>query len=240
MSTNIARNLKKRSLNSSFSPETFVTANCFNETMINRMKVEHKIPISHTLNNDLANCGSWNSSGMLLSCGLSSQEVNIYQPFQQPLLTTIPNDESCCLADALFMTKHENLLATATKNRTTLNYTSGLSNGESVKIWDIETNKVTRKYEFKGHVSKLCTSKALPHHVWYDVDPVTRNIAEADTRTPKFYLLQLTTGEERDRLFYHRCFEVNPVDEVTVVVGDKNTLFFHDRNDGVVNRFTAL
>ena len=230
MSTNIVRSLNNRELNIRHNPKKFLSANYFNESMVNRMTAEYQL--CHEIDAwDQIICGSWNSTGNLLGCGKPRKGVQVFKPFRNFEETVVPVQNNCYLTDALFMPKHENLLIVSSRNHS--NYISSSFNGlemdECVKVWNIETKTVYRKYCFRGLVEKLTTSEALPNHIWFNIDQTTLKIAEADLRAPSYNTLQLNVLQKHPDFLYSRNFDVNPVDEVTIAVGDHNQLVFYDR-----------
>lgn len=230
MSENILNNFKKRETNFKFNPENFVSANYFNDSMIDRMAVEHEIKHKNE-SWDPIMCGSWNSDGSLLGCGKPRTGVQIFKPFQNFAVTTIPVRRDCFLTDCLFMPKNKNWLTVSSRNHSHVS-SSTLNEVEMdqyVKVWDVVKNKILRTYGFRGLVKKLATSSALPNSVWFNVDQRTQNIAEADIRSPSCKTMQLNVVERNTSFLHSRVFDVSPVNEVTIVVGDKDQILFYDR-----------
>jgi len=232
MSENILSSLKYRELNMKFNPVNFVTVNYFNESMINRMHIEFKI--SHELEtfDNHIQCSSWNSNGLLLCCGKSELGVQILKPFQNFQITTIPIERNHFLSETHFMSKQKNLLVVSTRNNQSFLFNSfnGLVTDNYVRIWDVEKDAFTKSYSFNGLVKKVATSTALPNQVWFNVDQRMQKIAEADIRTPSHNTMQLNSVQRtRTGFLDSRTFDVNPVDEITIAVGDKCQLLFYDR-----------
>ena len=61
-----------------------------------------------------------------------------------------------------------NLMALTSRNKNSLIFwitTADLLIDDCVKVWDVDKNLATRTYGFKGPVTKLTTSNALPINV---------------------------------------------------------------------------
>ena len=232
MSQNIVKSLEQRQINNQFNPEKFFKANYFNESMLKRFKVENKIKIECGSSDDLVSCGSWNCDGILLGCGKVGKGIEIYTPFRNnKKVTTVPINQDHYLEDVVFMPKTKHLMAVTSRNKNNLvfwNTPPDLPIDNYVKIWDVEKNAATRMYSYKETVTKLVTSIALPNHIWFNTDNKVETIAEADIRSPKYKVIKLGLLQY-DSLVYRRCFDVHPVDEVTIAVGDRNRLLFYDR-----------
>ena len=232
MSQNIVKSLEQRQINNQFNPEKFFKANYFNESMLKRFKVENKIKIECGSSDDLVSCGSWNCDGILLGCGKVGKGIEIYTPFRNnKKVTTVPINQDHYLEDVVFMPKTKHLMAVTSRNKNNLvfwNTPPDLPIDNYVKIWDVEKNAATRMYSYKETVTKLVTSIALPNHIWFNTDNKVETIAEADIRSPKYKVIKLGLLQY-DSLVYRRCFDVHPVDEVTIAVGDRNKLLFYDR-----------
>ena len=231
MSENIVSSLKNREINIRFDPENFFNINYFNHSMINKMRVEHKINHQLVSWDDNILCGSWNSSGYLLGCGKALKGVQIFKPFQNFKVDTIEVQNNHYLTDALFMPKHENLLAVASRSKSSFMWSSlnGLEKDEYVKVWDVEAKAVTRSYTVRGLVKKVATSEALPNLIWFNIDQSTHKMAEADTRTSQYKSMWLNEVKNQAGFSHSRSFAVNPFDEVTIAVSEKNQLMFYDR-----------
>jgi len=231
MSENITKSITNRQLNIGLHPENFVNVNYFNESMINRMRIEHKIAHGLESSNEYIQCASWNSNGHLFASGKYEKGVQIFKPFQNTNATFLPVQRDHYLTNALFLQKYENLIAVCSRNHGyfTWGTANGLEADEYVKIWDLETNSAIRSYNFKGFVKQVASCKALPNCVWFNVDHKAQVIAEADIRCPSYNSILLNDAESNTSLFQLRTFDVNPVDGVTIVVGDKNKILFHDR-----------
>ena len=231
MTENIVSALKNRELNIGFNQENFVNINYFNESMIKRMRIEHKISHELEAGDTHIQCGSWNSNGFLLGFGKYEKGVQICKPFLNFEMSVIPVQDNHYLTYTIFMQQHENFLAVCSRNRNSFIWSSldGLEVDDYVKIWDVEAKSVVRSYSFKGLVKKVATSKALPNHVWFNVDQKTQKIAEADIRSPSYKSMQLNEFEGNTTFLHSRHFTVNPVDEVTIVVSDNSKILFYDR-----------
>ena len=233
MQRNIIKHLKNRETDVQFHPEKFVKTNCFNEPMIKRLRVEREIPLDFEASGDLVYCGSWSHDGSLLACGKKGRGVLLFSPFKScERQAEVPIKNNHNLADVAFMPRSRNLMALTSRNKNSLVYwitTADLLIDDYVKVWDVDKNLATRTYGFKGHVTKLTTSDALPNHIWFNTDNKVRNIAEADIRAPKYQTLKLDLAQDESFLGYRRCFDVHPVDGVTIAVGDKSELLFYDR-----------
>ena len=122
MTENIVSALKNRELNIRFNPENFVNINYFNDSMMNRMRIEHTI--SHELEgwDSHVQCGSWNSNGFLLAFGKYKKGVQIFKPFQNVEVSVIPVQDNHYLTDTLFMQQHENLLAVCSRNESSFTW----------------------------------------------------------------------------------------------------------------------
>ena len=232
MTQNVINCLKKREINMRFNPGKFVKVNYFNESMLTRLKVEKEILLDFVTPDDQVNRGSWNCDGTLLACGKKCTGVDIYTPFRNyNKLATVPIENNHNLADVVFMPKTRNLMAVTSRNKNNLvfwNTSPDLPIDDYVKIWDVEKNSATRMYCLKEPVTKLVTCTALPYNIWFNTDNKVQTIAEADIRSPKYKTVKLGLLQH-DKLVYRRCFDVHPVDEVTIAVGDRNRLLFYDR-----------
>ena len=232
MTQSIVRSLEKRQINNRLSPENFVKVNYFNESMLKRFKVEHKIELEFKTSDDLVHNGSWNCDGTLLGCGKVGRGVEIYKPFKtDKKLTTIPVCQNHYLTDVLFMPNNNNLMTVSSRNKSNFffwNTSPNIVIDSYIKVWDISKNIITRTYGFKGPFTKTATSTALPNQIWFNTDNRTQAIAEADIRSPLYKTIRLGPVQ-CDSLVYRRCFDVHPVDGVTIAVGDRNKLLFYDR-----------
>ena len=233
MQQNIVKQLKNRETKIQFHPEKFVEANYFNESMIKRLRVEREIPLDFETSGDLVSCGSWNHDGSLLACGKKGRGVDVYSPFRScERQAAIPIKNNHNLADVVFMPRSRNLMAVTSRNKNSLIFwitTADVLIDDYVKVWDVDKSVATRTYGFKGPVTKLITSNALPNHIWFNTDNKVKTIAEADIRSPKYQTLKLDLAKDESFLGHRRCFDVHPVDGVTVAVGDKSDLLFYDR-----------
>ena len=232
MPQNIVNSLKQRETNFRLDPEKFVAANYFNESMINRLRVEKKVSLEFETSDDLVSCGSWNCDGTLLACGKKGKGVQIYAPFRNyEKVTAVDIKDNHTLADVVFIPRNKNLMTFASRRNNTLFFwsNSGLVRDDYVKIWDVEKNVAFRQYSFTGVVAKLVTCPTLPNHLWFNTDNKVQTVAEVDIRAPGYKTISFGPVNTDDWLVYRRCFDVNPVDEVTIAVGDKNKLLFYDR-----------
>ena len=231
MVENITKSLKGRQLNIGFNPENFVSVNYFNESMMTRMRIEHRV--SHGLESwdQHVQCTSWNSSGLLFACGKCDRGVQMFEPFRNAEASSIPVPEGHYLTDALFLHRHDNLIAVCSRSNRSFFWDSpnGLGAGSRVGIWDVRTKTEVRSHGFRGFVKQVAASKALPNHIWFNIDRKTKRIAEADIRSPSYRRVELNDAENNTYLFQSESFDVNPVDEVTIVVSDGNKINFYDR-----------
>ena len=196
------------------------------------MRVECKLPHATQNWDSPIDFGSWNCTGSLLGCGKIRKGVQIFRPFQDSIAAYIPVQQDHHVTDALFMPKDANLMVVSSRSRRSFLWSS-LNDPEMddyVKVWDVEAEKVTKKYKFKGVVKKLAASTSLPNQFWFNVDRKAQKIAEVDTRSPSFKFIKLKQLHRKHVNFVNwRSFDVNPVDERTIAVGDLDKLLFYDR-----------
>ena len=231
MSESIVNYLKNRQLSVRFNPKNFININYFNESMIDRMEIEHTFLHATENWNFSVEFGSWNSTGALFGCGKPKKGVQVFKPFGNFQTTEIPVQYNHCMSDALFMPKSENLMTVASRSRRSFLWRplNAPEVGNHVEVWDVVAEKVTRKYRFRGVVKKLATSPSQPNNFWFLMNLETQRIAEADIRSPSLKLFKLDVSKRHANYSNWPSFDVNPVDEVTVVVGDVNKLLFYDR-----------
>ena len=198
--------------------------------MINRMGTEHTFLHATDNWNCSVEFGSWNCTGTLLGCGKRQKGVQVFKPFGNFQTTEIPVQCFHCTSDALFMPKHENLMTVASRSRRTTMWSplNAPEVGDHVKVWDVDAEKVYRKYRFRGIVKKLAASPCQPDNFWFIMDPDAQKIAEADIRSTSLKLFKLGIPPNGNRSSW-RSFDVNPVDGVTIAVGDANKLLFYYR-----------
>ena len=228
MEQNIVHTLQQRELDNDY--QNFVRKNYFNPGMIKKMEIQTTSSLGYVNFDDAVKFLSWNSNGTLLACGQPNRGVKLLKPFRGSTFSKLGEDEGF-IADTVFMPKFENMLAVGTRKYTVNLVAFGFSaiNFESkVKIWDVETAAVTRKYEFDGLLQQVVACPALPNNIWFNLDSDVRRIAEADVRTSSYSSIKLNIPSNQD-LIFKNCFDVNPVDGMTVAVGGRNRISYFDR-----------
>ena len=205
MQQNIIKHLKNHEKNIRFHPDKFVKTNCSNEP-----------------NNKEAASGKGNSFGLwdfwrfvlLQDRGAATEACWLAEKRAEGWTSTrfsetarskrqFPSKTIHNLEDVAFMPGSTNLMALTSRNKNSLIFwitTAGLLIDDCVKVWDVDKNLATRTYGFKGPVTKLTTSNALPNHIWFNTDKKKQNIAEADIRAPKYQTLKLDLAQNESFL----------------------------------------
>ena len=212
-----------------FSVENFISAKYFNESMINKMKIEHELLHASQKWKRPVQFGCWNSTGILLACGKPQKGVQVFTPFRNFEATCVPVQRDHRMTDAVFMPKHPSSMVVSSRNLDSYLYSSESKPDDYVKVWDVEAGVLTRKYRMKGVVKKLATSTSLPDHFWFNVDRNAQKLAETDTRTASLNIIKLGKVQRQPSFINWRSFDVNPVDEKTIAVGDLSKLVLYDR-----------
>ena len=231
MSNNITKSLLNRQTGDpKFSSEYFTAANCCNENLIERFKVERSMKIFEDDFIDDTVCGGWNTNGSLLCVGQYSKGVFIFEPYLENE-QKIPILQSSYLTDCAFIPGNKSLLAISTRN-----YSQDVSNeyadvfvNESLKIWDVNKCKTVKDYSFNGFVYDIIKSQFQPNLLWVSGDPETNSIFEFDCRTSVATKLLLSSNTDLREIFYKSCFDKKPIDETTFIVSEKNKICEYDR-----------
>lgn len=229
MSRNILRNLHYREVGDDCNSKQFFTSNYFNEGMMSRLRVEKSVSIVNDTSSNVLQCCSWNNNGSLLCYGQYSKGVLIFQPFQA-CKKKIPISQGHFLVDSIFLSSYDRLLATATRSYSNAVWdeSTGLCFNEKLKIWDVEKAEAVRFYNFKGFMHKVSTSRAAPNCLWLNKNPRIDSILEVDIRDPGYRSFYLSERSEANELSYKR-FDVNPVNERIIMIGENNRVCFYDR-----------
>ena len=199
----------------------------FNESMINKWKLNANSCTPPKSGNSQFGC--WNSTATLLACGKPQKGVQVFTPFRDFEATYMPVQRDHRMTDAVFMPKHRSSMVVSSRNLDSFLCSSESKPDDYVKVWDLEAGALTRKYRLKGVVKKLATSTSLPDHFWFNLDRNAQKLVEADTRTVSLNIIKLGKVQRQPSFINWRRFDVNPVDERTIAVGDLSKLVFYDR-----------